>query len=77
MVTKNADSDKYSYFGHAFEFESRSSLLISNFDFGETVINNILILIMIIEELTQGLDNTTIKTEPKYSINFTTSKNFV
>ena len=70
MVTKNVDPNKYSYFGHAIGFDSQPSLLISNFEFGKTVINNILILIMIIEELIRGLDNSTIKAEAKYSINF-------
>ena len=34
-LTKNADSNQYSYSGNCTWFDSCSHLLVSNFDFGE------------------------------------------
>ena len=37
-LTKNADPDKYSYFGFGIGFDSRSPFLHQNFDWGKNVI---------------------------------------
>ena len=82
-LTKNADPDKYSYSGHSIGFNSRSLFLILNFDFGKMLFlvqtitspkhtdNRIKNVLVLPEGQTQRLDDTTITTEAKYSINFT------
>ena len=86
-LTKNADPDRYSYSGYGIGFNSPSHFLFSKFDFGKNVItfgvennssthtdNKEKYILVFGEGPTQGLDNTTITAEAKYSINFTASK---
>ena len=90
-LTKNAELDKYKYIGYDIGFDSRSefslpdgsmekNVIISGPDMSSSVHDdnknkNILILG---EELTQGLDFTTVTAEAKYPISFTLSgKRFV
>ena len=82
-LTKNADPDKYSYSGYSIGFDSCSLFLILNFDFGKMLFlvqtvtspkhtdNRIKNVLVLPEGQTQRLDDTTITTEAKYSINFT------
>ena len=81
-LTKNVDFDKYSYLGYSIRFNSRSLFLIQSFDFGKTVIifgvdnnystntdNRKKYILVLGEGPTQGLDDTKIIAEVKYSIN--------
>ena len=85
-LTKNADSDKYSYSGYGIGFDSCSYFSLSD----NTTERNVVIFeadmnssvhtdnkgkdILILDEgPTQGLDDTTLTAEVKYSINFTQS----
>ena len=86
-VTKNANTNKYSYSGYGIGFDSRSVFSVPNFDWGKNVIvfgvdmsssvhannknKNILIFG---KRQTKGLDNTSLTTEAGYSINFSRSE---
>ena len=86
-ITKNADTDKYSYSGYGIGFDSSSHFSIPSFDWGKNTIifrvgmssslhidtrnKDILILG---KGPTRGLDNTTLTAEAKYSINFSRSQ---
>ena len=85
-LTKNADSDKYRYGGYERGFDSRSEFLFSDgnmgknvFIFGANMSSSLLIdnkgkdILILSEGQTQGLDNTTLTAEAKYSINFSRS----
>ena len=83
-LAKNADPDKYKYSGYGIGFDSHSEFSLPDGRMGRNAINfgadmsssvhvdnknkNISILG---EGQTQGLDDTTIKKEAKYCINFT------
>ena len=85
-LVKNANFDKYKYFGYGNGFDRRGTLSVGN-GFGKNVIifgtdmsssvnvddkkKDILILA---ERPTQGLDDTTLTAEKNYSINFTESR---
>ena len=85
-LAKNADIDKYKCSGYGFRFGERGTFLYPGDGFGQNVLNfgadmsssahdnnktkNILILG---EGITQGLDDTALTAEKKYSINFTKS----
>ena len=85
-LTKNADPDKYKHSGYDIGFDSCSEFLFTVGSYGKNFIifgaymsasvhvdnkgKNILILG---EGLTQGLDDTTLRAEAKYSMNFTQS----
>ena len=86
-LTKNADLDKYKYSSYDIGFDSRSydllpdnttrrNVIIFGADMNSSVhIDNIGKDILILGDgLTQGLDDTTLKIEAIYSINFTQSK---
>ena len=84
LANKNADPDKYIYSGYSIGFDSRSEFSFTNDRMGKNVIifapdrsssvhidiknKDILILG---EETTQWLDDTTLTVEAKYPINFT------
>ena len=84
LANKNADPGKYIYSGYSIGFDSRSEFSFTNDRMGKNVIifapdrsssvhidiknKDILILG---EETTQWLDDTTLTVEAKYSINFT------
>ena len=86
-ITKNADSDKYSYSRYGIGFDSYSLFLIPNFDWGKNAIifgvdmsssvhidNKNKGILFLGKGPTQGLDNTTLKSEAEYSINFSRSQ---
>ena len=83
-LTKNADLDKYKYTGYGIEFQSRSEFSFTDGSFGKKVIifgadtssfvhtaNKGKGILILGEEPTQGLDDTTLTAEAKYPINFT------
>ena len=83
-LTKNADPDKYSYSGYGIGFDSciEYSLLDGSVDknviiFGTDTSTSVHIdnkgkdILVFGESPTQGLNNTTLKTEPLHLINFT------
>ena len=90
-LTKNADLDKYKYTGYGIGFDSRSEFPLPDGSYGKNVIifgalmstsvhfNKKRKDILILGEVpTQGSDDTTLKAEAKYSINFRKSgKRFV
>ena len=83
-LTKNRHIDKYKYSGYGIEFDARGTFLFPNGSLDQNVVSfgaymrssvhannktkNILILG---EGITQGLDDTILTAEKKYSINFT------
>ena len=83
-LTKNVDIDKYKYSGYGIGFDTRGTFLFPTSRLGQNVIifgadmsssvhansktKNVLVLG---EGITQGLDDTTLTAEKKYSINFT------
>ena len=82
-LTKNADSDKYSYLGNGIRSDSRSLFSYPSFDRSKNVIlsgvgnsssvrtdNKKKDMLVLGEVPTQRFDDTTITTEAKYSINF-------
>ena len=82
-LTKNADLDKYKYPGYGIGFDSHSEFLFTNGSFGKNVIifgadmsSSVHIdtkgkdISILGEGPTQGLDDTTLTAEAKYSINF-------
>ena len=86
-ITKNDDSDKYSYSWYAIGFDSCSLLSIPNFNFGKNAIifgvgmsssvhidNKYKNIIVLGKGPTQGLDNTTLTAEAKYFLNFSRSQ---
>ena len=86
-LNKNTDPDKHSYPGYGIGFDSCSLSSHSNFDFAKNVIifgvdnsssvridNKRKDILVLGESPMQGLDNTTITAEAKYSINFTISR---
>ena len=86
-LTKNANTNKYSYSGYGIGFDSRSVFSVPKFDWGKNVIifgvdmsssvhannknKNILILG---KKQTKGSDNTSLTTEAGYSISFSRSE---
>ena len=83
-LTKNADPDKYKYSGYGIGFHSRSEYLFTDGSMGKNVIifgadmsssvhvdNKGKDILILDEEPTQGLDNTTLTAEAIYPINFT------
>ena len=81
-LAKNTDPDKCGYSGYGNEFEACSQFLLSDGSWGnrcwyelsvhvDNKNNNILVLV---EGTTQGLDDTNITAEAKYSINFRQSR---
>ena len=86
-LAKNADIDKYKYSGYGIRFDGCGTFSFPDGSFGQTLIffgadmsssvhannktKNILILG---ESITQGLDDTTLTAERKYSINFTVNR---
>ena len=86
-LTKNADPDKYSYFGYGIGFDSCSLFSVPNFDWGKNVVslrvgdsssvhidNKKKDILAFGKALTQGWDNTTITAEAEYSIDFSRSR---
>ena len=84
--TKNADLDKYKYTGYGIVFDSRSDFLFTDGSYVKNLIifgadmsssmhfsNKGKDIFILSESPTQELDNTALKAEPKYSINFTQS----
>ena len=90
-LTKNADLDKYNYTGSAIEFDSRSEFAFTGESYGKNVVifgadmrSFVLVdnkgkdILILVEGLTQGLDDATLTAEAKYPINLTQSgKRFV
>ena len=85
-LTRNADLDKYKYSGYGIGFDSRSEFLFTNRSFGKNGIifgadmsscvhidNKNKDIFILGEGPIQGLDDTTLKAETKYPINFTQS----
>ena len=85
-LNKNADIDKYKYSGYGIGFDSRSDFLFTVGSYGKNVIifgvdmnssvdidNKGKYILILGEGPTQGLDDTTLKAEAKYPINFTQS----
>ena len=83
-LTKNADPDKYKYSGYSIGFNSRSEFSFIDGSVGENVIiygadmsssahidNKNKDILILGEEPTQGLDDTTLTAETKDPINFT------
>ena len=83
---KNADPDKYTYSGYGIGFDSCSSLLFPNFDWGKNFVifgvdnsssvhidNKKKDILVLGKGPTQGLDDTKITPEAKYSINISRS----
>ena len=83
-LTKNADLDKYKYTGYAIGFDSRLNFLFTDGRNGKNVIifgsdtsSSVHIdskgkyILILGEGLRQGLDDTTLIAEAKYSITFT------
>ena len=83
-LTKNLDPDKYSYSRYGIGFDSRSIFSYSGFDWDKNVVifhsssvhsdNKKKDILVLLEVPTQGLDDTTITAEAKYSINFSKSE---
>ena len=86
-LTKNADPDKYKYIDYAIGFDSRSAFLFTDGNYGKNAIifeadmsspvhvdNKLKDILIYVEGPTQGLDNTTLTAEAKYSINFSRSQ---
>ena len=86
-LSKNADPDKYKYSGYGVKFDSRSEFLLSDGNMGKNVIifgadmgssvhidNKGKDILILGEGPTQGLDDTTLTAEAKYSINFPRSQ---
>ena len=80
-VTKNYNLDKYKYTGYCIGFDSRSEFLFTDGSYGKNVIifgADMSSSVHVGKAPTQGLDDTTLTAEAKYSINFTQSgKRFV
>ena len=83
-LTKNPDQDKYKYSGYGVGFDCRSEFLLTDQSMGKNVIifgadmtssenidNKNKDILILGEGPTQGLDDTTLKTEAKHPINFT------
>ena len=83
-LTKNADLDKYEESSYSIPFDSCSEFLFTDGSMEKNVIifganmnssahtdNKNKDILTLGEGLTQGLDDTTLTTEAKYSINFT------
>ena len=86
-LTKNADLDKYMYSSYGIGFDSCSEFWFADGSYGKNVIifgadmsssvhidNKEKDILIFGEGPTHGLDNTTLKAEAKYSINFTQSR---
>ena len=86
-LTKNADPDKYKYSGYDIRFDSRSGLSLTDGSMGRNVIifgsdvsssghinNKGKDIVILRERATQELNDITLTTEAKYSINFTQSE---
>ena len=86
-LAKYADLDKYKYTGYSIVIDSRSELLFTDGSYRKNVIifgadmsssvhvdNKRKDILILGEGPTQGLDDTTLTAEPKYSINFTQSR---
>ena len=86
-LTKNADPNKCSYSGYGIGFDSRSLFAFPGIDWGKNVVivgvvnsssmhidNKKKVILVLGEGPTQGLDNTAITADAKYSINFSRSK---
>ena len=86
--TKNADLDKYKYSGYGIGFDSRSEFSLPDSSMGKNFItfgagmsssvhtdNKGKDILILGEGTTQELDDTTLKEEAKYTINFTQSEN--
>ena len=90
-LTKNPDPDKYKYSDYGIGFDSRSEFSLTDGSMGKNVIvigvdtsssvhidNKIKYVLILGEEPTQGVDDTTLTAEAKYAINFIQSgKRFV
>ena len=87
-LTKNADADKYSFSEYSIGFDSPLLFSVPNFDWGKNAIifemsysssvhidNKKEDILYLVEGPTSGLDDTTIITEAKCSINFTRLRN--
>ena len=85
-LVKNVDIDKHKYLGYGTGFDARGTFLFSDGSFPQTVIifgadlsssvhtnNKTKDILVLGEGLTRGLDNITLTSEKKYSINFTKS----
>ena len=88
-LSKNADPDKCSYSEYGIEFDSCSLFSPPNLDWSKNAIifgvensssvhiaNKKIDIVVIGRGPTQGLDDTTIKSEAKYFINFPVSRIF-
>ena len=86
-LTKNADIYNYKYTEYGKRFDSRSKLLFTDGSYGKNVIifgadmslfvhvdNKGKDILILCEEPTQGLDDTTLTAEAKYAIIFTQSR---
>ena len=82
-LTKNANSDKYKISGYGIGFESSSEFSLTDGSMGKNVIifragvsssvyvdNKRKNILNLAENPTQGLDDTSLKAEAKYTINF-------
>ena len=85
-LTKNADIDKYKYFGYGIRFDEEGTFSFCSGGFGCNVTifgvdpssssadNNKKHISILGEGLMQGLDGTTLTAQKMYSINFTKSR---
>ena len=78
-LTKNSDIDKYKYLGYGIGFDSRGAFLFPNSSVAQNIIifgddissnNKTKDVLALGEGHTEGLDDTTVTAEKKYSINF-------
>ena len=83
MLTKNADPDKYKYSSWGIGFDSCSEFSFTDGNMGKNIIFEAVMsssvhidnknkdILILVERPTQGLDDTTLVAETKYTINFT------
>ena len=85
-ITKNADTEKYSYTGYGIGFDSRSLFSIPNFDWVKNVVtfgvdmssswhvdNKGKDILILVRGPAQGLNGTTFTAKTEHSINFSRS----
>lgn len=85
--TKNADPNKYGCSGHGIGFDAHSELPLTIHELGENVVifgakngssrqsdNRKKLMLLLGEESADGLDDTTIMTQAKYSVNINKSR---
>ena len=75
-LVKNPDQDKNGYSGYFIKFDARPQFSLPNYDWGKNVVifgvdrsSRMKDILVLGEGPTQGLDDTTITAEAKYSIN--------